>query len=47
LIVFLVERGGDLAMIAPGCGLSLSGAGVRSQAHPQPSAALQLGQRQL
>src|SRR5580658_2877849 len=47
LIAFLLEREGDLAMIAPGCGLSLSGAGVGSQAHPQRSAALQLGQRQL
>jgi hypothetical protein len=41
------ERGGDLAMIAPGCGLPLSGAGQCSQARQKGRAALQLGQRRL
>jgi hypothetical protein len=55
----LFERGGDLAMFAPGCGLPLSGQGSGGKLEPptprykraavriKARAALQLGQRRL
>ena len=42
-VAFFLERGGDLAIFAPGCGHPLSGAAARSQASPRRARNIAIG----